>query len=103
MLSNGQPHRALPLTCTLCIAVASRIEGSIVHEAARAAGGTESSVRIAMPSGVLTVGASVRRVNGAWHAEQGAVYRTQRRLFEGAVLVRSSRVPRTLGASLKAA
>ena len=103
MLSNGQPHRALPLTCTVCIAVASRIEGSIVHEAVREAGSTEGDVRIAMPSGVLTVGASVHLKNGEWHAEQGAVYRTQRRLFEGAVLVRASRVPRVLGATLKAA
>ena len=30
MMSNGQPHRALPLTCTLCMAVAARLEGSVV-------------------------------------------------------------------------
>ncbi len=35
MMSNGQPHRALPLTCTLCMAVAARLEGSVVHEATR--------------------------------------------------------------------
>jgi 2-methylaconitate cis-trans-isomerase PrpF len=46
-----------------------------------------------MPSGVLTVAATVRKKDGAWHAEQGAFYRTQRRLFEGFVLVRASRVP----------
>ena len=38
MLSNGQPHRALPLTVTLCTAVAARIEGSVVHAATRAGG-----------------------------------------------------------------
>jgi 2-methylaconitate cis-trans-isomerase PrpF len=46
-----------------------------------------------MPSGVLTVAATVRQVEGQWHAEQGAVYRTQRRMFDGSVLVRASRVP----------
>jgi 2-methylaconitate cis-trans-isomerase PrpF len=102
MLSNGQPHRALPLTCTVCIAVASRIEGSIVHEVARRTRG-DASLRIAMPSGVLTVGASVERRGGQWHAEQGAVYRTQRRMFEGTVLVRASRVPGLAKARLKAA
>jgi len=99
MMSNGQPHRALPLTCSLCMAVAARLEGSVVHQAARPADNPEAEIRIAMPSGVLTVAASVRKLEGQWHAEQGAFYRTQRRMFEGQVLVRASRVPKlTAGA-----
>ncbi len=93
MMSNGQPHRALPLTCTLCMAVAARLEGSVVHEATRSTNNPESEIRIAMPSGVLTVAATVRKLEGQWYAEQGAFYRTQRRMFEGQVLVRASRVP----------
>lgn len=106
MLSNGQPHRALPLTVTLCTAVAARIEGSIVHRLTRRSDDPEAEIRIAMPSGVLTVAASVMRKDGKWHAEQGAFYRTQRRMFEGYVLVRASRVPGLVAASggkLKAA
>jgi 2-methylaconitate cis-trans-isomerase PrpF len=99
MMSNGQPHRALPLTCTLCLAVAARIEGSVVHGVTRSNGNPEAEIRIAMPSGVLTVAASVRKLEGQWHAEQGAFYRTQRRMFEGAVLVRASRVPKLLNAA----
>ena len=98
MMSNGQPHRALPLTCTLCMAVAARLDGSVVQEATRATGNPESEIRIAMPSGVLTVAASVRKLEGQWYAEQGAFYRTQRRMFEGQVLVRASRVPRLIAA-----
>jgi hypothetical protein len=41
----------------------------------------------------------VRRLEGHWHAEQGAFYRTQRRMFEGHVLVRASRVPQLAAAS----
>ncbi len=93
MLSNGQPHRALPLTVSLCTAVAARIEGSVVHQAARVAGDKNAPIRIAMPSGILTVAAEVNNKDGKWHAEQGAFYRTQRRLFEGYVYVRASRVP----------
>ncbi|MFN7088142.1 MAG: PrpF domain-containing protein, partial [Burkholderiales bacterium] len=93
MISNGQPHRALPLTASLCMAVAARLAGSVVHRATRASGDPESEIRIAMPSGVLTVAASVKQEDGRWHAEQGAFYRTQRRMFEGHVLVRASRVP----------
>jgi 2-methylaconitate cis-trans-isomerase PrpF len=92
MISNGQPHRALPLTASLCMAVAARLEGSVVHAVTRHASDTEAPIRIAMPSGVLTVAATVRMRNGAWFAEQGAFYRTQRRLFDGRVYVRASRL-----------
>lgn len=93
MMSNGEPHRALPLTASLCMAVAARLPGSVVFDAIRAAGNPESEIRIAMPSGVLTVAATVRNIDGQWYAEQGAFYRTQRRMFEGHLLVRASHVP----------
>jgi 2-methylaconitate cis-trans-isomerase PrpF len=99
VVSNGQPHRALPLTASLCMAVAARLEGSVVHEVTRATDNPESEIRIAMPSGVLTVAASVKHKEGQWHAEQGALFRTQRRMFEGYVLVRASRVPGLVTAS----
>jgi 2-methylaconitate cis-trans-isomerase PrpF len=94
MMSSGQPHRALPLTCTLCLAVAARVEGTVVNELARPAQSAEAEIRIGMPSGVLTAAASVRKLEGQWHAEQGAFFRTQRRMFDGHVYVRASRVPR---------
>ncbi len=106
MLSNGQPHRALPLTVTLCTAVAARIEGSVVHAAARVTSDKNAPIRTAMPSGILTVAADVRLKDGQWHAEQGAFYRTQRRLFEGYVYVRAALVPGLVaatGGKLKAA
>ncbi len=106
MLSSGQPHRALPLTVSLCTAVAARIAGSVVHQATRVAADHNAPIRIAMPSGILTVAADVRNINGQWHAEQGAFYRTQRRLFEGYVYVRAALVPGLVAAArgtLKAA
>ena len=92
MISNGQTHRALPLTASLCMAVAARIRGSVVNQAVRANDDPDAAIRIAMPSGVLVVAATVRQNNGMWEAEQGAFYRTQRRLFDGYVYVRASRV-----------
>jgi 2-methylaconitate cis-trans-isomerase PrpF len=92
MISTGQPHRALPLTGSLCMAVAARLEGSVVHAVTRTAADSETPIRIAMPSGILTVAATVRKQNGEWFAEQGAFYRTQRRMFEGQVCVRASSV-----------
>ena len=93
MLSAGQPHRALPLTVSLCLAVAARITGTIVNEVARLDPNPDAGIKIAMPSGVLTVAAIVNQVNGAWHAELGGFYRTARRLFDGQVYVRAARVP----------
>jgi hypothetical protein len=85
-ISNGQPHRALPLTASLCTAVAARITGSLAHQmlGPDAAG----SIRIGMPSGILTVDADVvRDATGQWVANSGAFYRTARRLFDGRVYV----------------
>lgn len=84
MLSNGQPHRALPLTGSLCTAVAMQIDGTVPARLARP-GRDASALRIAMPSGVLTVAADVRRGRDGWHAEHGSFYRTTRRLFDGHV------------------
>jgi len=101
VISNGQTHRALPLTVSLCMAVAARIEGSVVNEVLRKGGNAEAPIRIGMPSGILTVAATVKRGGGGWHAEQGAFYRTQRRMFEGQVLMRASRVPGLVSAGAR--
>jgi hypothetical protein len=84
MLSNGQPHRALPLTGSLCTAVAMQIEGSVPARLARRERDSRA-LRIAMPSGVLTVAADVRREGEGWFAQSGSFLRTTRRLFDGHV------------------
>jgi 2-methylaconitate cis-trans-isomerase PrpF len=99
MLAKGQAHRALPLTRTLCMAVAARIEGTLVHEAVRRVSDSHEDIRIGMPSGVLVAAACVRNRDGQWEAERGAFLRTQRRLFEGGVLVRGSRLRRVVNAN----
>ncbi|MGB6561729.1 MAG: PrpF domain-containing protein [Candidatus Binataceae bacterium] len=106
MISIGQPHRAVPLTGAMCLAVASRIEGTVVSRIARpssaSAGG--DPVRIAQPSGVTVVGAAVRRDGDGerpqWFAESATVYRTARRLMDGWVLVRASALPEKLRRAL---
>jgi 2-methylaconitate isomerase len=89
VISNGQPHRALPLGTSMCIGVASKIAGSIVH-AVTNPHARPDTLRISMPSGILHVTAEVERENNAWRAVRGGFYRTQRRLFEGNLLVRAS-------------
>jgi len=84
MISNGQPHRAIPMTGAICVAAAVRIPETVVSNTARAGGGP---LRIGMPSGILTVDADVDSVDGDPVIHSGAIFRTTRRLFRGDVTV----------------
>jgi 2-methylaconitate cis-trans-isomerase PrpF len=90
MISIGQPHRAVPLTGALCLAVASRLPGSVAHRIARTPRSPDDPVRIAHPSGLTVVAAAVHCGNEGWIADQATVYRTARRLMEGIVFARAS-------------
>jgi 2-methylaconitate isomerase len=83
-ISMGNCHRAFPLTSAMCLAVAARIEGTLVHEVARTHAG---DVRLGHASGVLPLDAAVTSRDGAPWAERVTVYRTARRLMEGFVRI----------------
>ena len=82
MISVGQPHRAIPLTGALCLAVACRIPGTTAHALARPSDAS-APLRIAHPSGTIMVAAQVQPDLTVPHA---TVFRTARRLFQGEVL-----------------
>lgn len=85
MFSSGQPHRALPLTAALCMSVAAKIAGTTVYDSTRMSTEDAGSIRIATPSGVLTVASNVVQEGDLWCASSASVFRTQRRLFDGHV------------------
>lgn len=88
VLSNGQPHRALPLTISLCIAVAAKISGTIANQLTKQQGQETSGLSIGNPSGMLNVEAHVEDCpSQGWHAHYGSFYRTARLLFDGNVWV----------------
>jgi 2-methylaconitate cis-trans-isomerase PrpF len=82
MISVGQPHRAVPITGAICLAVAARVPGSIPHRLCATADGP---ICIGHASGTTVVDAEV--TDG--EAKLGAVYRSARRLFEGNVIYRA--------------
>jgi hypothetical protein len=87
MISIGRPHRAVPLTGGICLAVAVRMPGSLPNRLAR---DTMGAIRVGQPSGVLQVDADVAvGDDGSIVARHGAVLRTARRMFEGHVLIPS--------------
>lgn len=97
VISSGQPHRATPLTGAMCLAVATRVPGSLAAGMAQGLARDASRIRIAHPSGIIDVDAKVVAAKqdrasppatANVHAEYAAVYRTARRLFEGRVLYR---------------
>lgn len=94
VISNGQPHRALPLTISLCIAVAAQIQGTVAHHlltASHTSASSNNKLRLANPSGVLEVEAEVSaHADHGWHAHYGSFYRTARLLFNGQVWVPES-------------
>jgi 2-methylaconitate cis-trans-isomerase PrpF len=108
VISMGNCHRAFALTSAMCLAVAARIEGTVVHEcvtrdeeprgatpypgqathgSSRAGGSRSNDIRLGHPSGVLPIDASVVTQDGQPYAERVRVYRTARRLMEGFVRV----------------
>jgi 2-methylaconitate isomerase len=90
MMSNGQAHRATPLTGALCLAVAARIAGTIPNEMTPNLAKRVGLIRIAHASGVIVVDAKIGRAGNEPQAEYAAVYRTARRLFDGRVHYRAA-------------
>ena len=87
MLSMERPHRAVPMTGAMGLAVACRVEGSIPH-ALMVAGPRPEEIRVAHASGTVAVGAEVCRSNTeGWFAESAVVFRTARRLMQGQVTI----------------
>ncbi len=85
MLSNGRPHRAIPITSALCVAVACRTPATLPALLCSSATGP---LRIGHASGTVIVEAERDPHEGrVLHA---SVYRTARRLFQGEVMYSES-------------
>ncbi|MDM8167889.1 PrpF domain-containing protein [Roseovarius sp.] len=82
MISMEQPHRAVPITGAICLAVAARVPGSVPGALCKAGDG---AITVAHPSGVIVVDAEVETTGGEVTARKGVIYRTARTLFEGFV------------------
>lgn len=82
IISMEKCHRAVTLTGAMCVAVATRLVGSVPHALARA---SNADIRVANPSGVLPVSAVVQHTPDGWRAISARVYRTARRLMAGEV------------------
>lgn len=87
MISVGQAHKAVPITGALAIASAAAVPGSVVADLLGDKADVER-LKLGTPSGIITVGAFAQARDGFHpHILSANVIRTQRRLFEGRVLI----------------
>ena len=86
MMSMQRAHRAVPGTGGLNLGVATQVGGSIPNRLSRPANAA-GEVRVANPSGLVSVGAGVRQSGGEWIADSAVLFRTARRLMQGEVAV----------------
>jgi 2-methylaconitate cis-trans-isomerase PrpF len=82
-ISDGQPHRAIPLTGALCTAAAAKLRGSIVHARLAEQPVAKGMVTIAHPSGRIQVDADMDKETN--QLSSASVFRTARRIMDGAV------------------
>jgi hypothetical protein len=86
MIAMGRAHRAILATGSLNLGVAARIAGTLVHRCAREVR-ADGELRVANPSGLVSVGAVVHAEGAGWRVASAVVYRTARRLMQGEVAV----------------
>ena len=83
-------HRTYPTSVSMATAVAARIDGTLVSEAAMGAG--PGPVRIGHPAGVMQIDCTVEPDGERWRVPTVTTYRTARRIMEGNVLIPPSRL-----------
>jgi 2-methylaconitate cis-trans-isomerase PrpF len=90
VMSMGKCHRAFALTAAMCLAVAARLDGTVVYDSLSPSPSSSppGDLRLGHPSGGLPIAALVERdSSGSPVARKVTVYRTARRLMEGFVRV----------------
>ena len=78
-----QMHKTYAGTSTVATGVAARLEGTLVHEAARSDRRNAKDVRIGHPAGVIETETEISMHGNAIAVHRATLGRTARRLMEG--------------------
>jgi 2-methylaconitate cis-trans-isomerase PrpF len=84
VMAMGRVHKAFAITAAIPTAAASKISGSVVHALSRH---SSSTVRIAHPSGIMSVGITMSGEKGKSRLVEVVVGRTARKLMDGCVFL----------------
>ena len=82
-----QMHKTYAGTSTVCTGIASKIPGTIVHEACRKETQKRKVVRIGHPAGVIETESVVELTGNNYEVQRATLGRTARRIMEGVVFV----------------
>ncbi len=86
-ISMGRLHKALPGTAAICAAGSAKIDGTVVNQVVTTSAANSTILRFGHPSGIMEVGSEVEQQGTHIHYRQATIFRTARRIMEGAVLV----------------
>jgi 2-methylaconitate cis-trans-isomerase PrpF len=84
VMAMGRMHKTFAITAAIPTAAASKIPGSVVHALSRH---SSSTVRIAHPSGIMSVGITTKDEKGNFRLMEVVVGRTARKLMDGHVFL----------------
>ncbi|MDY6942301.1 MAG: PrpF domain-containing protein [Pseudomonadota bacterium] len=87
ILSMGRPHHAFTGTGAIAVAVAAKLPGTVIYESVRSESRSKPAVRLGHAAGVMSLDAHVEQHDGIWRARSVSMYRSARRLMEGAILI----------------
>lgn len=88
-ISVGQPHRAVPITVAMALAVASRTKGSVAEQLTSTTLVDSDGVTLGHNSGRILVGATFDQ-DGT--VKEATVFRTARRIMQGNIYWRKKDV-----------
>ena len=80
-----QMHKTYAGTSTVCTGIASKLPGTIVHEACRKEAQKRKEVRIGHPAGVIETESVVELKGNNYEVKRATLGRTARRIMEGIV------------------
>jgi 2-methylaconitate cis-trans-isomerase PrpF len=83
-----KPHQAFPGTGSVCLSVASAIEGTVPYEMSEGRSAKNNKLRIGHPSGVMDVGVKVKTHEGQVQVQEALFPRTARRVMEGKAYIK---------------
>jgi 2-methylaconitate cis-trans-isomerase PrpF len=92
LLFMQRMHKTHPVTGTVCMGAAARINGSVVEALLGERGAKERRITIGHPGGAIPVISEMETTPGGFSLKNAAILRTARIIMKGQVYLRFSRV-----------
>lgn len=85
-------HRTYPGTGTVCTGAAAKIQGTVVWDIMSKEARKKQTIKIGHPAGLIPVETEVKATRGISKITKIAIYRTARRIMDGYVYIKTSKI-----------